>query len=185
MNAGLQIPAGFAIRDAIPSDLPVVMRHRERMFRDMGRAADDRLAAAMAISERFFAHGFSDGTYRGWFVTDGKDEVVAGAGVVLLYHHAGPRDPSERRPVVVNVYTEPGFRRLGLARCLMHRVLEWCRERGFRFVYLHASDDGRPLYESMGFVPTNEMRIDLERSDTLKTRRLEEPRPPKIQEGES
>jgi len=39
-------------------------------------------------------------------------------------------------------------------------MLEWCREAGYKNVSLHASDEGRPLYESMGFVPTNEMRLD-------------------------
>jgi len=27
-------------------------------------------------------------------------------------------------------------------------------------VVLHASDDGRPLYDKLGFTPTNEMRYD-------------------------
>jgi hypothetical protein len=30
--------------------------------------------------------------------------------------------------------------------------------QGYDRVLLHASDAGRPLYESLGFVPTNEMR---------------------------
>jgi hypothetical protein len=37
--------------------------------------------------------------------------------------------------------------------------VEWCRADGFHGVVLHASDEGRPLYESMGFQTTNEMRL--------------------------
>jgi hypothetical protein len=29
-----------------------------------------------------------------------------------------------------------------------------------RRIVLHASDDGRRLYERLGFVPTNEMRLE-------------------------
>ena len=38
-------------------------------------------------------------------------------------------------------------------------MIDWCRARGFTFVGLHASDEGRPLYASMGFEPTPEMKL--------------------------
>jgi hypothetical protein len=44
----------------------------------------------------------------------------------------------------------------------MVEALAWCRAHHVRAVILHASDDGRRLYESMGFHSTNEMRILLE-----------------------
>jgi hypothetical protein len=40
----------------------------------------------------------------------------------------------------------------------MRHVLAWCRTRGLVRVVLHASASGRPLYEKLGFVATNEMR---------------------------
>lgn len=50
----------------------------------------------------------------------------------------------------------------GLARQLMDAALAWCSLNQVRAVILHASDDGRRLYQSMGFKPTNEMRIVLD-----------------------
>jgi hypothetical protein len=44
----------------------------------------------------------------------------------------------------------------------MEAMISWCRGQGFRSVALHASEDGRRLYESLGFEPTNEMRLRLE-----------------------
>ena len=64
------------------------------------------------------------------------------------------------------MYTEPAYRRQGVARLLVRTMIEWCRAEGFVAVALHASKDGRPLYESFGFRPTNEMRLRL--SDTQK-----------------
>jgi hypothetical protein len=40
-------------------------------------------------------------------------------------------------------------------------MIQWLKEQGFSSVVLHASDEGRPLYETLGFVPTNEMRLRL------------------------
>ena len=61
----------------------------------------------------------------------------------------------------MNVYTEPRYRKRGLARRLMATVMDWCREQGLRTLILHASDEARPLYQSLGFRPTNEMSIKL------------------------
>jgi hypothetical protein len=44
----------------------------------------------------------------------------------------------------------------------MEAALDWGRTHGIRAVILHASSEGRPLYEKLGFRPTNEMRLMLE-----------------------
>ena len=59
------------------------------------------------------------------------------------------------------MYTEPEHRRRGLARMIMMALLELCRESGWAVVHLHASSDGRPLYESLGFQAANEMILKL------------------------
>ena len=59
------------------------------------------------------------------------------------------------------MYAEPGARRVGVARRLMEAMIEWCRDEGYGSVSLHASAAGRPLYENMGFQPTNEMTLKL------------------------
>jgi len=60
-----------------------------------------------------------------------------------------------------NVYTDPDYRRCGIARQLMATIITWCKQQGFARVTLHASGDGRQLYESLGFVDSNEMRLGL------------------------
>jgi predicted acetyltransferase len=72
-----------------------------------------------------------------------------------------PHDPATRWALIINIYTEPKVRRRGLARRLMLLMIQWLKEQGFSSVVLHASHAGRPLYEKLGFVPTNEMRLRL------------------------
>ena len=78
------------------------------------------------------------------------------------------RDPEERllrgpQGLVVNVFTERAWRRGGVAAALMRELLRWCQSHGIESLVLHASDEGRPLYERIGFKHTNEMRYEGER----------------------
>ena len=149
----------FSIRKGTLADLDIVMRHRRQMFIDMGYRDESALAATQTTSKPFFAERMKNQTYHAWFVEDAARNVVAGGGVVIFDYHSNPTDPLPKRPMVVNVYTEPSFRRRGIARALMNVIVDWCREYGFGTIILHASDEGRPLYESLGFMPTGEMRL--------------------------
>lgn len=154
----------FRIRTATAADAGIIARHRVAMFRDMGQIPSDALASELlALSANSLVALLSDGTYVGWLAIDGRDQVIAGAGVHIKHQlpriaEHGTHVETAPAPLVVNVYTEPQWRGRGIARALMTTLMAWARERGFDRVLLHASDDGRPLYASLGFVPTNEMR---------------------------
>ena len=149
------------IRPAALADIPHVLCHRRSMFRDMGGATDSELDAVIVTAEKFLRDAIPSGMYRGWLAIAADGRVAAGAGITILPWPGSPRDPAPRRGWIQNVYTEPEFRRRGLARRLMETLVEWCRADGFYAITLHASPEGRPLYESMGFHNTNEMRLDL------------------------
>jgi len=72
-----------------------------------------------------------------------------------------PSDLTRRLAYLHSVYTELAHRRRGLARRIVETALETCRAQGLRRLMLHASEEGRPLYDSLGFLPTNEMRLVL------------------------
>jgi GNAT superfamily N-acetyltransferase len=151
----------ITIREAGPADLEVILHHRRAMFEDMGYKDAVALEAMDQTCRPFFIHALVEGTYRAWLAENGAGQVVAGGGVLILPWPGHPRDSQTRRPMIVNVYTEPAWRRRGLARRLMVTMLDWLRQEGYGTVSLHASDYGRALYESLGFRATNEMRLQL------------------------
>lgn len=59
------------------------------------------------------------------------------------------------------VYVLPAYRRRGIARDLMQLAIGWARERGCVRVRLRSSDEGRFLYEHLGFREGREMELDL------------------------
>jgi GNAT superfamily N-acetyltransferase len=154
----------YRIRRCTTQDAASVARHRVEMFREMGHVPTAELAQELLEkSVLALAPILADGTYVGWLAIDDEGNVIAGAGV-----HIKPQLPrvshDQRRvedgpvPLAVNVYTEARWRHQGVARALMRVLMEWAASQGTDRVVLHASDAGRPLYESLGFRTTNEMR---------------------------
>ena len=152
---------GIALRRATVDDASTIARHRRLMFRDMGYH-DDALLNAM--TEKFLPWiktKIASGDYLAWLAVSTGDIVVAGAGLWLMDWPAHMVGSSARRGNILNVYTEPEFRHRGLARWLVEAALYWCKANEVDFVILHASSQGRRLYESLGFQAGNEMRIKL------------------------
>jgi len=150
------------IRHATPEDCDEILRHRRGMFHDMGFTDAKTLDMVVANSRPFIEGGLAEGWYRGWFALDDNGTPIAGVGLVITDWVAHPLTADQaRRAYVLNVYTYPEFRRRGLAVKLMEVVISWCRNEGFRTLWLHASAAGQPIYETMGFVPTNEMKLSL------------------------
>jgi len=147
------------IREATASELAVILHHRRSMFRDMGEGTVEELDRMVEVASPFFAGALADGTYHHWVALDASGCVCGGGGVLRCPWPANPKDPCTERAVVLNVYTEPDFRKRGVARQVMLTILAWVKEHGFRAVYLHASAEGRGLYERLGFEATNEMRL--------------------------
>ena len=148
------------IREATPADIPEILRQRRRMYVDMNYNDDATLEAMVKATAPYLAKAMADGSFRAWFACVG-DRVVAGGAIVVSPWPAHPYDLECRRATILNVYTDPAYRRRGLARALVQTMIDWCRRERFARVTLHASDDGRHLYESLGFQASNEMRFSL------------------------
>jgi ribosomal protein S18 acetylase RimI-like enzyme len=151
----------FAIRSATVADATIIASQRRAMFQDMRIANQDQLMEMEARFTDWVKPRIERGEYKGWLVTDESGEIIAGAGLWLIDTPPHAVDPYGRRGNILNVYTHPSFRRQGLARRLMNIILDWCRENQIGNLSLQASNDGRALYESLGFKSTNEMRLRL------------------------
>ena len=78
---------GYTIRAASAADIPHVVDHRERMFREMGTVCD--YAAMADACTRWYIEALRAGTYRGWMAeTDGR--VIGGGGLIVTPWSPGP-----------------------------------------------------------------------------------------------
>jgi GNAT superfamily N-acetyltransferase len=154
------VAPSIRIRRGTADDIPAILHHRLGMFTEMG-IGDPSTFEVYASEFRIFAsQAMSTGCFHAWLAETGEGEVVAGGAVMVVPWPANPRDRKQQRAFLLNVFTEPGFRRRGIARSLVQTIVDWCRDQGFGSVFLHASEAGRLLYQSLGFQPTMEWRYD-------------------------
>jgi GNAT superfamily N-acetyltransferase len=158
MCAGENLPV--TLREATPADIPEILRHRRGMYEDMGITDNRALDAMMPLSAEFLVNAMAEKSFRAWLAYD-RERILGGGAVLISPWPPHPDDLECRRVTIINVYVYPEYRRRGIARQLMREILAWCKTQGFAHVTLHASDQGRPLYESLGFEASNEMKLTL------------------------
>jgi ribosomal protein S18 acetylase RimI-like enzyme len=152
-------------RKAAQEDAALISAHRKAMFAAIGGTQESVLETMRRNCVPWLKRMTVEGKYFGWITYDGE-LPVASAGLMLQDWPPGPFDPvGELRGYLLNVFVETEFRRRGLARQLVEVCMVEARRRGIRVMSLHASDEGRPLYEKLGFSSTNEMRY-LEPADS-------------------
>jgi GNAT superfamily N-acetyltransferase len=155
----------ITIRPATHEDAPLLAEWHVRMFVELleeeGREIHPQEMAVLdAITRQYLATRMAQDKAAAWILLENQ-QPVACAAVSILPCVPAPGRLDMEYPLLHSVFTLPEYRRKGYARRLVGQALEWCRQRGFSAVDLHASKAGEPLYRALGFQPTGEMRLHL------------------------
>ncbi len=149
----------YSIRKATVEDREALARQRCAMFREMGQLSPEHEPDLVEAVLRYLTTAMPLGEYHAW-AAEHDGHVVAGGGVHLRPIVPSPRWlDDELEAVVMSVWTDVEHRRCGLARRVMETILTWCEVNGAGPITLHATEPGRPLYESFGFHTANQMRL--------------------------
>jgi ribosomal protein S18 acetylase RimI-like enzyme len=162
-------PSRVAMRRATIADLTVIVEMRLAMIgeiTDLRRASGARtndvdLDAMRGPSELWVAEHI-DRDFLAW-IADVDGQPAGSVGLLWFMHPPGPTNSAGTEAYLLNVYTRPEARGMGLATGLMGLAFEAAREAGVKRVWLRTSAAGRPLYESLGFRAEDDgMRLVLE-----------------------
>jgi GNAT superfamily N-acetyltransferase len=157
-------PPRYRLRPALPGDLAVLVRHRLAMFADIHPQPTRLLEAHGRVYRRWARARMRAGELVG-FIAETPEGAPVASGC-LWFQPSQPRVllPATTSPYILSMYTSPAHRGRGLATTIVRRLLAVARRHRFARVTLHASDAGRRVYERLGFEPTREMRLWLDRS---------------------
>ncbi|MBO4635516.1 MAG: GNAT family N-acetyltransferase [Clostridiales bacterium] len=120
---------------------------RISQLREEGATEDIDLVPAL---QDYYKKHMGDGTFVSWLAMDG-DEIVGTSGMSFVERPPYFSCPSGRIGILSSMYTDPGHRRMGIARELLSRVVEEARVYGCGLVQITASDMGVLLYTDFGF----------------------------------
>ncbi|WP_143309699.1 GNAT family N-acetyltransferase [Chitinophaga vietnamensis] len=151
-------------RQADIADIPVVSRLRLQFLQEVYPQADtSKNDILLQQLDAYLREHLPKGDFVNWLALD-RNEVVASAGIVFynqppLYHNL-----EGKVAYILNVFTLPAYRRRGIAHGLFERIVEEARRRNTGKLSLHATPDGRSLYEQFGFLAgDNEMTCQMSR----------------------
>lgn len=152
---------GVRFRRAALRDLDVLVRQRRGMWLSMGERNRVNLDEHDRSFRRWIRIRLRSGTVVGWVAETKGREIVAGAIVWLRPSVPQPGVRGLVQPFLLSMYTEPGWRRLGLSSRIVGEAVKWAKRNGYAEVRLHASPMGRRLYLRQGFKRTWEMKLEL------------------------
>lgn len=129
-------------------DLETFIALRVRQLREEG--AREEIDLVPALWDYYRRH-MKDGSFVSWLALDG-DRIVATSGLSMVEKPPYFSCPSGRIGLLSSMFTEKDYRRRGIARELLSRVVQEAREQGCGAVQITASEMGTYLYCDFGFV---------------------------------
>lgn len=129
-------------------------------YTNTGRSVPEGVDLKTALRDYYQRH-MEEGTFVSWLAMDG-DKIIGTSGMSFVEKPPYFTCPTGRLGLLSSMYTDPRYRREGIAKELLHRVVEEARAYGCGAVHITASDMGVKLYTAYGFKHNgNFMQYDL------------------------
>ena len=114
-----------------------------------GRTVPTDVDLQSALKDYYNRH-LADGTFVSWLAMDGN-KIIGTSGMSFGEKPPYFGCPTGRLGLLSSMYTNTNYRRMGIAKELLNRVVEEARAYGCGAVHITASDMGVKLYTAYGF----------------------------------
>lgn len=134
-------------RKLTEKELDTFIDIRIHQLREEGAAEDIDLKPALYD---YYNRHMADGTFVSWLALDGN-RIVGTSGMSFVEKPPYFSCPSGKIGLLSSMFTAKEYRRQGIARQLLTKVVNEAREYGCGTVQITASDMGVLLYTDFGF----------------------------------
>lgn len=138
---------GIKYRKLKEKDLDIFIEMRINQLREEGAKEDIDLRPAL---RDYYMRHMKDGTFVSWIAED-EGKIIDTSGMSFVEKPPYFGCPSGKMGLLSSMFTNPAYRRKGIAKELLHRVVEEAKNYGCGTVQITASDMGVKLYTAYGF----------------------------------
>lgn len=138
---------GIQYRKLTEKNLDIFIEMRINQLREEGAKEDIDLRPAL---RDYYMRHMKDGTFVSWIAED-EGKIIGTSGMSFVEKPPYFGCPSGKMGLLSSMFTNPAYRRKGIAKELLHRVVEEAKNYGCGTVQITASDMGVKLYTAYGF----------------------------------
>ena len=128
-------------------ELDTFIDTRIKQLREEGATEDIDLKPAL---KDYYNRHMADGTFVSWIALDG-DKIIGTSGMSFVEKPPYFCCPNGKIGLLSSMYTSDEYRRQGIAKELLTRVVREAKDYGCGAVQITASDMGVMLYTDFGF----------------------------------
>lgn len=132
-------------------ELDTFIEMRINQLREEGAKEDIDLRPALKV---YYTRHMADDTFVSWLAVDGE-KIIGTSGMSIVEKPPYFGCPSGKIGLLSSMFTDKNYRRQGIAKELLSRVVNEAKERGCGTVQITASDMGVLLYTNFGFTKNN------------------------------
>jgi len=142
---------GIAYKKLTEKELDTFIEMRIDQLREEGAKEDIDLRPSL---KDYYTRHMADDTFVSWIAVDGE-KIIGTSGMSIVEKPPYFGCPSGKIGLLSSMFTDKSYRRQGIARVLLSRVVNEAKVRGCGTVQITASDMGVLLYTNFGFTKNN------------------------------
>ena len=135
-------------RKLCEKDLDIFIEMRINQLREEGAKEDIDLKPAL---RDYYIRHMKDGTFVSWIAVD-DEKIIGTSGMSFVEKPPYFGCPSGKMGLLSSMFTNADYRRMGIAKELLHRVVKEAQNYGCGTIQITASDMVVKLYTAYGFV---------------------------------
>lgn len=138
-------------RKLTENDIDIFIEMRIAQLREEGAKEDIDLKPML---KDYYQRHMADGTFVSWLALD-NDKIIGTSGMSIVEKPPYFGCPSGKIGLLSSMFTDRSYRRQGIAKELLTRVVNEAKKSGCGTVQITASDMGVLLYTNFGFTKNN------------------------------
>lgn len=143
-------------RKATLDDLEILTETRIEVLRAANQLNGDvDMSEVKKHSYEYYQNSLENDTHLAYLIFD-DDKFVGAGGISYFQVMPTYHNPTGKKAYIMNMYTNPNYRRQGIAYKTLDLLVADARKKGIIAISLEATEMGRSLYEKYGFLKMND-----------------------------